>query len=149
VEGPVTIDEVMADVEALLDRSVATEAYVMPGPGDRTGYEEHEKIDLSQIDFELLRQKFSRHKRTKVEQLKAAVGKKLEEMVRLNPERIDFLEKFQEMIAEYNAGSKNVEMIFDELLAFTKKLSEEESGRRRGPHRGGAGRLRYPHAAAP
>lgn len=30
------------------------------------------------------------------------------------------------MIEEYNAGSKNIEHFFDELLAFTKKLSEEE-----------------------
>jgi len=121
----VSIDKVMADVGALLDRSVASEAYHMPAP--RMEYGAPEKIDLSQIDFDLLREKFSgNHKRTKVEQLKAAIGKKLEEMVRLNRERMDYLEKFQEMIAEYNSGSKNVERFFDELLAFTKKLSEEE-----------------------
>src|SRR5690606_27462759 len=81
-----------------------------------------------QIDFQLLREKFrSRsHKRTQAERLKAAVGKKLEEMVRLNRTRIDFLEKFRQMIEEYNAGSKNVELFFDELLAFANKLSEEE-----------------------
>jgi type I restriction enzyme, R subunit len=54
------------------------------------------------------------------------VGKKLEEMVRLNRTRIDYLEKFREMIEEYNAGSKNVELFFDELLAFAKQLSKED-----------------------
>lgn len=119
------IDEVMEEVEELLDRSVAAEPFVIregkPKYGDR------DLIDLSQIDFELLREKFeSGRKRTQVERLKAAVGKKVEEMVRLNRTRVDFLEKFRQMIEEYNAGSKNVELFFDELLAFTRKLTEEE-----------------------
>lgn len=46
------------------------------------------------------------------------MGKKLEEMVRLNRTRMDSLERFQRMIAEYNAGSSNVELFFDELLAM-------------------------------
>jgi type I restriction enzyme, R subunit len=122
---PVSVDEVMGDVEKLLDRSIAAEPFVIRP--ERSQYAGIDQIDLSKIDFELLREKFtSNHKRTQVERLKAAVGQKLEEMVRLNRTRIDYLEKFQEMIAEYNAGSRNVELFFDELLAFTKKLSEED-----------------------
>ena len=47
-------------------------------------------------------------------------------MVKLNRTRIDFLEEFQRMIDDYNAGSSNVEAFFAKLMAFTKKLSEEE-----------------------
>jgi len=47
-------------------------------------------------------------------------------MVRLNKTRVTLLEKFQSMIDEYNAGSANVELFFDKLLAFTKELREEE-----------------------
>lgn len=61
-----------------------------------------------------------------VERLKVAIGQKLEEMVALNKTRTDYLESFLEMIEAYNSGSKNVEIFFDELLAFTKKLSAEE-----------------------
>jgi type I restriction enzyme R subunit len=115
----------MGEVEALLDRSIATEPFVIRPT--RPAYGATDRIDLSQIDFELLREKFGgTHKRTQVERLKAALGKKLEEMVALNRTRTDYLEKFLEMIEDYNAGSKNVELFFDELLAFTKKLSEEE-----------------------
>ena len=127
VTGPKSgsIDDVMEKVEKLLDRSIAAEPFVIRER--QPEYGKKDLIDLSQIDFELLREKFdSGRKRTQVERLKAALGDKLEEMVRLNRTRIDFLEKFQEMIKEYNAGSKNVELFFDELLAFTKKLSEEE-----------------------
>ena len=47
-------------------------------------------------------------------------------MVKLNRTRIDFLEEFQRMIDEYNAGSSNVEAFFAKLMAFAKKLNEEE-----------------------
>ena len=50
-------------------------------------------------------------------------------MVKLNRTRIDFLEEFQKMIDEYNAGSSNVEAFFAKLMAFTKKLNEEEKRR--------------------
>jgi hypothetical protein len=40
--------------------------------------------------------------------------------------RIDFLEKFQKMIDQYNAGSSNVEAFFARLMAFTTKLNAEE-----------------------
>jgi type I restriction enzyme, R subunit len=125
VAQPVSVDEVMGEVERLLDRSIAAEPFVIRPT--RPEYAGVDRIDLSQIDFGLLREKFnSNHKRTQVERLKAAVGQKVEDMVRLNRTRIDYLEKFQEMIAEYNAGSKNVELFFDELLAFAKKLSQED-----------------------
>jgi type I restriction enzyme R subunit len=122
---PVSITEVMGEVEKLLDRSIATEPFVIRPA--RAEYGKTDRIDLSQIDFELLREKFAgNHKRTQVERLKAAIGKKLEEMVALNRTRTDYLDKFLQMIEEYNSGSKNVELFFDELLAFTKRLSQEE-----------------------
>jgi len=47
-------------------------------------------------------------------------------MVKLNRSRLNFLEKLQRMIDEYNSGAINVEMFFDKLLAFAKELREEE-----------------------
>jgi type I restriction enzyme R subunit len=40
--------------------------------------------------------------------------------------QINFLEEFQKMIDEYNAGASNLETPFDRLMAFTKRLSDEE-----------------------
>ena len=37
------------------------------------------------------------------------------------------MERFQKLIDEYNAGSVNIEEFFQELLAFTKTLTEEEA----------------------
>src|SRR5437879_6427887 len=39
---------------------------------------------------------------------------------------MNYLEEFQKMIDEYNSGAANVETFFAKLMAFTKKLSEEE-----------------------
>src|SRR5215510_10507399 len=44
----------------------------------------------------------------------------------LNRTRMNFLEEFQKMIDEYNAGSANVETFFTKLLAFTMQLTAEE-----------------------
>lgn len=56
----------------------------------------------------------------------AAITAKLQAMVAQNRSRVDFLEKFQQLIDEYNAGSANVEVIYEELLKFAQKLNEEE-----------------------
>lgn len=54
-------------------------------------------------------------------------GAQLEPMVLLNRTRADYLEKFQELIDGYNAGSLNIDEIFKELLALSKILTEEQS----------------------
>ena len=120
ITPPADISDVMQQVERLLDRSIATEGYVIKD-GDRL-------VDLSEIDFEALRKRFEKgHKRTEVEKLKAQISRKLAQMVRLNRARIDFLEKFQAMIDEYNAGSVNVEEHFRRLVEFIERMKEEEA----------------------
>jgi type I restriction enzyme R subunit len=119
----VDISAVMADVEALLNKSIAAGGYVMPPvSNDPSRY-----IDLSQIDFEALREQFQNGRKTiEAQKLRAKIAVKLAMMVKLNRTRIDFLEEFQKMIDEYNAGSANVETFFAKLMAFTNKLSDEE-----------------------
>jgi len=46
-------------------------------------------------------------------------------MVLLNRTRMDYLERFQEMIDAYNAGSLNAEEFFQQLVTFAGNLSEE------------------------
>ena len=65
-------------------------------------------------------------KTIEAQKLRGQVAQKLVQMVRLNRTRIDFLEEFQKMIEEYNSGAANIETMFARLMAFTKRLSEEE-----------------------
>jgi type I restriction enzyme R subunit len=114
------ISEVMEAVEGLLDKSIAAEGYVID-KGD------HHPVDLSKIDFEALKANFAKsRKHIEVEKLKGAVASKLSKMVRLNKTRTDYLEKFQRMIEEYNAGSYNIEEFFKRLTAFAQSLNEED-----------------------
>jgi type I restriction enzyme, R subunit len=116
------ITEVMEEVAELLDNSVATEGYVIRSSATSASY-----IDLSQIDFEALRQQFEKgRKTTEVQKLRAKVANKLTQMVQLNRTRMNYLEEFQRMIDEYNSGAANIEGFFAKLMAFTKTLSEEE-----------------------
>lgn len=120
---PVDISEIMDDIEEVLDRSIASEGYIIQE--DPAGY--NAKVDLSEIDFEALREFFEKsRKHTEVEKLKGLVNAKLNKLVRLNKSRIDFAERFQKLIDEYNSGALNVELMFDRLVAFAKELTEEE-----------------------
>jgi type I restriction enzyme R subunit len=116
--GPVDISEVMTEVEALLDRSIDARGYAIQG---------QKPLDLSKIDFEALRKRFEEgRRRTEIEKLRSSIATKLHEMVKLNRARMDFLQKFQEMIDEYNAGSMNAEEHFRQLVEFSETLNAEE-----------------------
>jgi type I restriction enzyme, R subunit len=39
---------------------------------------------------------------------------------------MDFQEKFEELIESYNAGSRNIEDLFNDLVALSRNLSEEQ-----------------------
>jgi type I restriction enzyme R subunit len=119
------ISEVMEKVEDLLDESIDAKGYVIREPSVPYGKEHF--VDLSKIDFEALKAKFERgRKYTQAERLKGTINNKLKKLVRLNRTRMDYLERFQEMIDAYNAGSMNIDEFFKQLVAFAQELDEEE-----------------------
>ena len=120
---PPDISHVLQGIQELLDKSIGAEPFKIEG-GSRT----YGAIDLSKIDFEALAKRFEKQKPTNsdLERLKAAVRAQLERMVRFNPTRADYLEKFQELIDAYNSGSRNIEEIFRDLVALTGVLTEEQ-----------------------
>lgn len=119
----VDVSRVLSKVEVLLDDSVAANAYVIHAPkGDGANL-----IDLNEIDWDALAARFAKGKKnTEVARLRAAVASRVAELARLNPTRVDWAERFQKLIDDYNAGSVNVEEFFNRLVKFTKELNEEE-----------------------
>ncbi len=90
-------------------------------------YDSSSAIDLSQIDFDALRAHFERsRKHIETEKLRSAISSKLKRMLQLNRSRVNYQERFQQMIDDYNAGSANVELFFDELIKFARELNAEE-----------------------
>ena len=121
---PADISGVMTEVEDLLDRSIAPEGFLIQIPSDSYGTEQ---IDLSQIDFERLSEQFqTEHKRVEAERLRGAINGKLAAMIRLNRSRMDYQQKFEQMIAEYNAGTIGVDDYVQGLFAFAGELNQED-----------------------
>jgi type I restriction enzyme R subunit len=118
--GPVDVTSVMAEVEALLEESIAAEPYLIESTADK-------RVDLSEIDFEALAQQFSKgHQNTAARRLRDSVERKVTDLLRLNPTRIDYAERLQEMIDRYNAGSANIEEFFEQLKLFAQELTQEQ-----------------------
>jgi len=120
---PPDISHVLQGIQELLDGSIASEPFKIKEHAST-----YPAIDLSKIDFEALAKRFEKKKpkSADLERLKAAVRVQLERMVRLNRTRADYLEKFQALIDDYNAGSRNIEDIFRDLLALSGALTEEQ-----------------------
>jgi len=117
--NPADISKVMSGISALLDESIVGTKIRDEGPAP---------LDLSKINFELLAKRFneSKHKNTDLEVLKAAIRARLREMIQLNHTRSDFAEKFEELIESYNAGSRNIDELFEQLLNLSTSLNEEQ-----------------------
>ena len=116
--------DVRAEIENLLDQSIVPTDYITEASGD---YETNQMVDLSQIDFDQLRERFkTRHKQIEVEKLRGAINRTLSQMVRLNKTRMDYQEKFEEMIAEYNDGSVDAALVWERLLALVEELNAED-----------------------
>jgi type I restriction enzyme, R subunit len=115
------ISDVRQGIEDVLDASIASDGYII------RWQKKDERIDLSKIDFDALKEHFEKNKKKRsTESLKNEIKNKLQGMMQKNKTRADFYEKFMKMIDEYNAGSKNVDAFFQELMEFAKALDEEE-----------------------
>lgn len=113
------LEGVMHQVEELLDSSVAAYGYVIR---DATA-----RMDLSQVDFEKLQEKFksTSRKRTEAEKLRAALSSEVQRLTRQNKTRVNYAARLEAMIQEYNSGSANIEAFFQELMRLGRDLSEE------------------------
>ena len=88
------------------------------------------RFDISGINFDLLRQEFakSREKNLILKDLQELLQERLDKMLSANPSRINFYERYQKIIEDYNQEQDRVaiEKTFQELMDLTKSLSEEE-----------------------
>mgnify|MGYP001246235814 CR=1 FL=1 len=121
LDPEVNIDKIMAKVDELLDRSIA--GYQLPESED-----ENKLYDLSQIDFDTLKKKFesSRKKRTHIEGFKNSISATIDRMIEVNKARLEYKEKLEKLIGEYNDGAKSVDDIFKRLMELAQQLKEEE-----------------------
>ena len=95
-----------------------------------TGVVESKKFDISKIDFDRLRREFERvqNKNLLLKDLQELVEQRLAQMLKNNPLRIDYYQRYQEIVDEYNKDNKKDEIaiVFENLMKLVNDLDEEQ-----------------------
>ena len=94
------------------------------------GSEDNKKFDISKIDFDRLRREFERvqNKNLLLKDLQTLVEQRLAQMLKNNPLRIDYYQRYQEIVDEYNKDNKKDEIaiVFENLIKLVNDLDEEQ-----------------------
>ncbi|MCB9341952.1 MAG: DUF3387 domain-containing protein [Lewinellaceae bacterium] len=120
------ISAIVRQVQDVVDKSIESLNIAME-PVEGYG----NKVDLSGLDFERIEKEFLKlgdNQPVAVQSLKDKIADKLNQMLRDNPFRVDYYERYQRIIEEYNTGKEYgaIKEIFDQLVSFYGDLSEEE-----------------------
>lgn len=121
--GP-DLSDVTDAVDELLDRSVGAEEYVIRAAAE--GSEPDPLIDLSKIDFDSLAAAFAGRKRAETDRLAALLKERATAAATRKPTRQDLVERIEELIAQFNAGSLNIDEYLRRLVSLNNTLSDEE-----------------------
>jgi type I restriction enzyme R subunit len=125
------VTEVLKELHRIVNEAIRAQAQ----GGDHA---EGLTVDLSQIDFEKLRDEFAskvRRKHAALQDIRDVVEKKLAQMLARNPMRMDYYKKYQEIIADYNREKDRttVEATFARLVELASSLdAEQQRGVREG-----------------
>lgn len=115
------VTEVIMRLQSVVNESVSIDAVSEPTDV---------YIDLSKFNIEALKKAFEKlpRKNELVYDLNKAVEQKLEQMLKENPLRLEFYERYQEIVEEYNNGKSEIELkrSFDKLTLFYQELTVEE-----------------------
>ena len=88
------------------------------------------RFDISAIDFDLLRREFAktRRKNLLMRDLDETIRRQLDKMVFANPKRIDYYERYREIIQSYNGEQDRatIEKTFLDLMDLADRMSREE-----------------------
>ena len=88
------------------------------------------RFDISKIDFDLLRREFAKVKKKNLMfiELNELIRMRLDSMIKNNPKRVDYYERYQKIIEEYNQEQDraNIEKTFMELMNLANSMNREE-----------------------
>ena len=119
----VTINAIISDHIGMKESLGQTE--------DAVGSEYITRIDISAINFDILRKEFTRvkHKNLLFNDLGDFIERSLDRLVAANPNRRNYYERYRQIIEDYNSGKDrtNIENTFEALIQLVKELTEEES----------------------
>ena len=116
--------DLMAEINAIINDYVEIE------PQQPNAITAPPRFDISAIDFDLLRREFAktRRKNLLMRDLDEAIRRQLDKMVFANPKRIDYYERYREIIQSYNGEQDRatIEKTFLDLMDLADRMSREE-----------------------
>lgn len=118
------VTEVLKEIHRIVNEAIRAQ-------DQGTDHAEGLKIDISQIDFNKLRQEFSiklNRKNSTLNDIRQIIEDKLQKMLKSNPQRMDYYKKYQEIISDYNREKDRatIEETFARLLDLAGSLDLEQ-----------------------
>ena len=118
------VTELLKELHRIVNHAIRTQE---PGDDQAEGL----TFDLSKIDMEKLRNEFAnkiRHKATTLQDIREIVEQKLSEMLARNPSRMDYQQKYEEIVYAYNREKDRVtvEETFRRLMELVNELDAEQ-----------------------
>lgn len=105
-------------------------SYIETEPISMKVCEEPRWFDISAIDFDLLSREFAKvHKKNLVmKDLEEVLEQKLNKMLFANPDRINYYERYQQIINDYNSEQDRatIEKTFMDLMNLANQMNQEE-----------------------
>ena len=118
------VTEIMMQLQSIVNESIYLQQDELNEP------ENEVYVDLSLLNFEKLKEAFSKmpNKNTFVYDLQNAIDQKLQQMLKENPLRLEFYERYKEIVDEYNKGKSLEDTLtaFNNLNNFYNDLTFEE-----------------------
>ncbi|MBR0239327.1 MAG: type I restriction endonuclease subunit R [Thermoguttaceae bacterium] len=103
--------------------------YVKIDDAPATANETSHRFDISAIDFDLLRREFAKVKKKNLvlKDLEELIEQKLDSLLLNNPDRINYYERYQQIIEEYNSEQDRsaIEKTFMDLMNLANSLDTE------------------------
>ena len=126
------VDAACLRIATLLDESVVVDPYDGGPAGEQPPeyriVQKGKTWDLSKIDFEKLKEDFQHaaYRNIEITDLRTFLARKLEKMVQQNVTRMNFAQRFQEIIDAYNAGGTSTEDYYNELVNHAREMKAED-----------------------
>lgn len=116
--------DLMVEINEIISENVEIERF------EGSFVKESTKFDISEINFDLLQREFAkvRNKNLIMRDLEEAIKTMLDKMIFCNPDRINYYERYQEIIKDYNAEQDRVtiEKTFMDLMDLANKMDQED-----------------------
>ena len=115
--------ELMVEINKIISEYVKVEEA-------QEGLVQSRQFDISKIDFDLLRREFAKAKKKHLmlNDLDDLIARRLDAMLLTNPRRIDYYERYQKIIEDYNSEQNraSIEKTFMDLMDLASSLDQEQ-----------------------